>query len=133
MLTMRSGGAIGTAICALLVTMAAALGDVIDGQWCAKDGRRMRIDGEHVTTPGGMKIKGEYDRHHYLFRVPAFEPNAGKDADLVLVSNTVIHLRYHTGSDERSDTPPEVWTRCKEPVSSLPPGRHLVRFGLTAH
>lgn len=96
------------------------LADIIDGHWCSGDGRRLKINGNILITPGGRRIRGEYDRHHFVFTVPASEPNGGKDVDLVLVTPDVAHLRYMAGSDERSETTPEIWTRCKEPLSGWP-------------
>jgi len=94
-----------------------ALADVIDGQWCSRDGRRMLIDGDEVVTPGGTKTTGDYGLHHYIFTVPESEPHAGEDADLVLVNPDVMHLRYHIKKSADSGLPVEVWRRCNKPTS----------------
>ena len=51
-----------------------ALADAIDGDWCHADGRRLTINGPDITTPAGNKLKGNYDRHHFAYVVPAGEP-----------------------------------------------------------
>ncbi|NNE24823.1 MAG: hypothetical protein HKN11_19665 [Rhizobiales bacterium] len=91
--------------------------DIIDGQWCSADGRRIKIDGEYVVTPGGNWIKGEYDAHHYVFKIPAIEKNGGKEADMVLVSAKVAHIRYRIDSVEEKTLAPEVWKRCDDVAS----------------
>lgn len=91
--------------------------DIIDGQWCSLDGRRIKIDREYVVTPGGNWTKGDYDAHHFVFKIPAIEKNGGREADMVLVSDDVAHIRYRTDSIEEKGTAPEVWRRCEDVAS----------------
>lgn len=93
--------------------------DIVDGNWCSGDGRRLSIVGEDVSTPGGTKLKAEYGRHHVLYKQPLFEMYGGRIVDIVLVSPDVIHVRYLKGPTEYDEVPAEEWTRCKEPLSQL--------------
>ena len=36
-----------------------ARADVIDGDWCKADGKRMKIRGPEITTPGGNQTRGD--------------------------------------------------------------------------
>ena len=51
------------ALAALLVNVAAAHADAVDGHWCYKDGRRLHIDGPNIMIPSGKRITGDYHRH----------------------------------------------------------------------
>lgn len=128
MLFVRAIANIGAGLCALLITVSVALSDAIDGQWCIGDGRRIIIAGDNVTTPGGWTIKGDYGRHHYMFRMPSHERNAGKQVDMVLVNENRVHLRYQSASNDGTDTVPEVWMRCSGPLSLRPATRFFVRL-----
>jgi hypothetical protein len=33
-----------------------SLADVIDGDWCRGDGKRMKIRGPEIVTPGGNRV-----------------------------------------------------------------------------
>jgi|SRR6516164_5248383 hypothetical protein len=89
---------------------APALADAIDGDWCHADGRRLSINGPDITTPGGTQLKGDYDRHHFAYVVPASEPDAGSTVTMVLLSEILMHLKPPAGEQQ-------TWRRCGKPVS----------------
>jgi hypothetical protein len=55
-------------------------------------------------------LKGDYDRHHFSYIVPANEPDAGATVAMVLLSELQMTLKPPKG-DEQS------WRRCGKPVS----------------
>lgn len=87
-----------------------ARADAIDGDWCHSDGRRLTINGPDITTPGGAQLKGDYDRHHFSYVVPSSEPGAGATVAMVLLSETLMHLKPPTGEEQ-------TWRRCGKPIS----------------
>lgn len=108
---------LNTVILLLAVTAGAAFADAIDGQWCSSDGRSIIIEGDRVVSPGGAKLIGDYDRHHFIFTIPAGEQNGGKEVDMVLVNPGTVHTRYKAAGVEVDTGNPETWIRCKKPVS----------------
>lgn len=89
----------------------AARADAIDGDWC-NGASTMHIDGETILTPGRSSIKGRYTRYSFAYVVPANEPGAGSEVNMVMIRGLeTVHLTRagQTGS-------PEAWRRCK-PVS----------------
>ena len=95
----------------LLVLLAGtAWADAIDGDWCHGDGRRLTINGPDITTPGGARLKGDYDRHHFSYVVPASEPGAGATVAMVLLSEILMRLKPPTGEEQ-------TWRRCGKPIS----------------
>jgi hypothetical protein len=89
----------------------AARADAIDGNWCGPDDRSLTIAGPQITTPGGTKMRGDYDRHGFSYVVPAREPNAGATVVMALRDEHTVHLRLRTqGAAE--DGPVQVWKRC---------------------
>ncbi len=42
----------------LLTSVHISLADVIDGDWCRADGKRMKIRGPEIVTPGGNQTRG---------------------------------------------------------------------------
>jgi hypothetical protein len=99
---------------AMIAGAASALADVIDGDWCAADGRHMSIRGPAIVTPGGKELAGLYSRHSFSYVVPAPEQSAGSTIYMHLVNPETINL--WVGSVAVG--PPEVWNRCT-PVSGL--------------
>jgi hypothetical protein len=77
--------------------------DVIDGDWCAPDGRSFTIDGPNITTPGGAAITGDYTRHSFVYVVPQGENGSGTRVAMQLLNEETVHL---TG------LLPEIWRRC---------------------
>ena len=94
----------------LVVFGGAALADAIDGDWCHVDGRRLSIAGPDIVTPGGMRTKGDYDRHHFMYVVPAPESGAGGSVAMTLQGEHQMHLKPPTGDGQ-------TWRRCGKPVS----------------
>ena len=99
----------------LLCTSGAAFADAIDGNWCHPDGRRFTIRGPAITTPGGSQIQGDYDRHHFSYRIPSPEPRAGETVFMTLMGEYLVHLRI--GADAASAGPVEAWNRCGPSIS----------------
>jgi hypothetical protein len=87
-----------------------ALADAIDGDWCHSDGKRLTINGPEIVTPAGTKTKGDYDRHHFSYLVPAREPGAGAPVAMVLQGEHQMTLKPPTGDNQ-------IWRRCGKPVS----------------
>ena len=103
-----------TALATLLFLSATpARADAIDGNWCNPDFGRMEIQGTSITTPGGNRTTGAYDRHASRYVVPAGEPRSGADVDMVLVDDDTIHRIVAPGAGAKI----EVWHRCQAPVS----------------
>ena len=65
------------AACLFIAGLTPASADAIDGQWCSPAGKNMKIDGPSITTPGGTKMQGDYDRHSFAYVIPPKEPGAG--------------------------------------------------------
>jgi len=87
-----------------------ALADAIDGDWCYSDGKRLSISGPDIVTPGGLQTKGNYDRHHFSYVVPATEPGAGSTVTMVLLSEIMMRLKPPEGDEQ-------TWRRCGKPIS----------------
>ena len=88
----------------------AALADAIDGNWCHADGRRLTINGPEIVTPAGNTLKGEYDRHHFSYVVPAGEPGSGGAVAMVLLNELNMQLKPPAGEEQQ-------WRRCGKPIS----------------
>ena len=102
-------GATGLAL--LLTAGRAARADSIDGNWCGPDNRSLTIAGPQITTPGGTRMRGEYDRHGFSYVVPNPEPNAGATVVMALRDEYTVHLRLRPqGATEEG--PVQVWKRC---------------------
>lgn len=88
-----------------------ALADAIDGNWCNKIGKHLRIDGPTIKTPGGTVMKGEYDRHGFIYVIPKGEPGAGQKVvmDVQDDENMVMSIG--------ASGPELFWKRCSIPVS----------------
>ena len=94
----------------LAVFIGVARADAIDGDWCHGDGRRLSINGPDIVTPGGARLKGDYDRHHFSYVVPSSEPGAGATVTMVLLSEILMHLKPPSGEEQ-------TWRRCGKPIS----------------
>ena len=81
--------------------------DAIDGQWCLGSSH-FAIDGPNILTPGGNRIQGNYSRHGFLYVVPANEPGAGNEIDMVLLNEETVQL-----TRKWQASGPEIWRRCK--------------------
>lgn len=85
---------------------AAALADEIGGDWCADDGRNVRIEFSRIRTPGGVWIDGDYERHSYVFVIPEGEADAGTRVEMVQWSEEEVRVTY-AGQETES------WHRCQ--------------------
>ena len=94
----------------LVLSAGTALADAIDGDWCHADGRRLSINGPDIVTPAGTALKGDYDRHHFTYVVPANEADAGATVAMVLLSELQMTLKPRKGEEQ-------IWRRCGKPVS----------------
>ena len=97
---------------ALLVQVAPARADAIDGDWCRADGKRMSIRGPQIVTPGGKETRGDYTRHFFSYVIPAGEPGAGATVAITLLSEYLAHAREGGGT-----APVQEWRRCPPRVS----------------
>lgn len=97
---------------AALTVPSMALADAIDGNWCHKDGRRLTIDGPRITTPGGKKMTGEYDRHGFIYIIPKKEPGAGRKVTMRMLNEGTIVLRTGPRSPK---SVAQTWKRCGKP------------------
>ncbi len=96
---------------ACLIASGPARADAIDGDWCHADGRRLTIKGPQLTTPGGARIEGDYDRHGFAYVVPAAEPDAGGTVVMILMGETRMRMKAPSDPDQQ-------WRRCTgEPIS----------------
>ena len=102
----------------LLMTAHVALADAIDGDWCQADGKRMKIRGPEIVTPGGNQTRGDYTRHSFSYVVPAGEAGAGESVSIILLSEYLAHARQ--GSES---APVQVWNRCPPGVAETRPAR----------
>ena len=99
---------------AVLIALAAmtetAHADAIDGNWCFRDGRHFSIQGPRIVTPKGTAMTGDYDRHSFVYVIPAREPNAGQKVEMVLLGDDDLSLTTGPAGGDRS--PAELWHRC---------------------
>ena len=97
------------AVAGLALFAAPARADVIDGDWCAADGRTFSIRGPAITTPGGNETEGNYSRHHFSYVVPDGEDSAGETVAMILLNENTVNV------EEAGKT--EIWLRCKPAIS----------------
>jgi hypothetical protein len=109
--------AAGAALMCLAATPVHA--DVIDGDWCKADGKRMKIQGPEIVTPGGNQTRGDYTRHSFVYVVPAGEAGAGETVSIILLSEYLAHARQGA-----PDAPIQVWNRCPPGVADARPPQH---------
>src|SRR5258708_9177793 len=100
----------------LLASVHISLADVIDGDWCRADGKRMKIRGPEIVTPGGNQTRGDYTRHSFSYVVPAGEAGAGENVSIILLSEYLAHAP--PGSDT---APVHGWNRCPPGVAESRP------------
>ena len=108
--------AAGVVLLGLAATNARA--DAIDGDWCKADGKRMKIRGPEIVTPGGIPTRGDYTRHSFVYVVPAGEAGAGDTVSIILLSEYLAHARQGA-----ADAPIQVWNRCPPGVAETRPAR----------
>jgi hypothetical protein len=107
----RSGyaGFLAVAAAGLTLLTAPAKADVIDGDWCAADGRTFSIRGPAITTPGGIETQGNYSRHHFSYVVPDGEASAGETIAMILLNENTVNVEEGGKA--------EIWVRCKPAIS----------------
>src|ERR1700738_1993314 len=81
----------------LLTSVHISWADAIDGDWCKADGKRMKIRGPEIVTPGGNQTRGDYTRHSFSYVVPAGEPGAGEIVSIILRNELLAHARQGKG------------------------------------
>jgi hypothetical protein len=96
-----------------------ALADVIDGDWCYRDGRYMSIHGPEIVTPAGTRMTGSYSRHSFTYVIPPSEPGAGQTVYMILVNEETVNLRIGADAAGASRAPVQVWHRCAPQTSAL--------------
>ena len=95
---------------AVLLVAPGARADAIDSDWCHAESGRLSINGPQIVTPGGAKMTGEYDRHHFSYVAPANEPGGGSTVTMILLSELQMRLKPPSGEEQ-------LWRRCGKPVS----------------
>jgi len=95
--------------CTTLLVPASVRADAIDGDWCYL-GKRLSISGPDITTPGGARMTGEYDRHNFAYVVPAGEAGAGEPVRMAVQDDENMIL-------QQGSAKPQPWTRCRAPTS----------------
>lgn len=94
-----------------LLSASPALADRIDGDWCDKTGRHVKIDGPTVEIPSGKVIQGEYDRHGFRYVGPQGDPEAGVEVVMQQFSEEEIGVIRRVNGENQ---PMETWKRCQE-------------------
>ena len=105
------------AVSAVLVQINFAHADQIDGKWCSLDGKSLNVNFTDVTTPGGNKVKANYNRHHIDFIIPAGEEDEGSKFGADQMNDNQIRVTI-TEADGES-RPPNIWAaqKCKDVTS----------------
>jgi hypothetical protein len=89
-----------------------------------RTGKRMKIRGPEIVTPGGNQTCGNYTRHSFWYVVPAGEAGAGENISIILLSEYLAHAR------QGSDTAPiQVWNRCPPGVAESRPALAVEKSG----
>ena len=82
--------------------------DAIDGDWCARDGRHISIQGPKITTERGAHVAGLYSRHAFSYEISEPDRDAGKTLDMRLADPFTVRSRLR----ETPDAEIETWKRC---------------------
>lgn len=96
-----------------------ARADSIDGNWCSQEGKKITIAGPAIVTPGGTRMMGDYDRHHFSYIIPPPEPNAGATVLMTLMGEELVHIRTGPDPAQAAAAPAEAWQRCGPSISLL--------------
>jgi hypothetical protein len=94
-----------------LLFPASALADKIDGAWCNEAGARVDIDGPKISLAGKPAFDGQYERHKFLYTVPAGEEHAGDQISMRLLDEE--DMTSFTVKDGKN-TDPVAWKRCAQ-------------------
>jgi hypothetical protein len=95
---------------ALLALTPTARADAIDGNWCSAEGKRLTITGPEIVTPGGTRMQGNYDRHHFDYVVPEKEAGAGERVRMVLQGEYQVSITFGAAAAQ-------IWRRCPPGIS----------------
>ena len=101
---------LGIVALALAASAFPAHADAIDGEWCDRTGRSLKIEGPNIVTPGGTAMTGDYDRHAFAYVVPAGEAGAGQTVEMILLGDDDVDVTTGPAGGARSQ--PERWRRC---------------------
>jgi hypothetical protein len=103
--------------CMFVVAVAAcpraALADVIDGNWCYRDGRHFSIRGPDIVTPAGTSAKGNWSR------VPPAESDGGQTIYMLLQDQNTVALAVGAQPVIADPAQVQIWHRCADQVSQL--------------
>ena len=100
------------AVLATLAVLAAASpahADRIDGDWCSKDGKNLRIEGPSIRTPAGIQTTGNYTRHEFMYEPPEGDPDRGQVIMMAQVHVELMRLNRVTNGVPGET---EEWRRC---------------------
>jgi hypothetical protein len=95
----------------------AAMADVIDGNWCYRDGRHFSIRGPEIVTPAGKSTKGSWSRHSFSYQVPPAEPDGGQTIYMLLQDQNTVALAVGTQPMIANPAQVQIWHRCADQVS----------------
>lgn len=96
-----------------------ALADVIDGNWCYRDGRHFSIRGPNIVTPAGTSTKGSWSRHAFSYQVPPAEADAGQTIYMLLQDQNTVALAVGAQPIVADPTQVQIWYRCADQVSQV--------------
>lgn len=109
----------GAVVAAIAMSSHGALADVIDGNWCYRDGRHFAIRGADIVTPAGTAAKGNWSRHSFSYEVPSAEADAGKTIYMLLQDENTLVLAVGTQPMISDPAKVQIWHRCADQVSQL--------------
>jgi len=97
-----------------------AMADVIDGNWCYRDGRHFSIRGPDIVTPGGTSTKGDWSRHSFTYQIPPAEADGGQKIYMLLQDENTVVLAVGAQPMTADPAQVQIWHRCADQVSQLP-------------
>jgi hypothetical protein len=99
---------------AVMIGVAPAWADAIDGQRCYSNGRRFAIAGSPIVTPAKTRTAGQSDRHGFNYVAPPSDSGAGSTVAMALLSETTVGLKPRAA-------PEAIWNRRGPPISLRAP------------
>jgi len=109
----------GVIVGAMMISAHDALADVIDGNWCYRDGRHFSIRGPDIVTPAGAPAMGSWSRHSFSYQVPPAESDAGQTVYMLLQDENTVVLAVGTQPMISDPAKIQIWHRCADQVSQL--------------
>ena len=100
------------AVLAEFLLIFSAPADAIDGNWCAKSGRLLSIEGSKTQAPGGKRMTGSYDCHEFSYVTPKDESDSGQNAVMVMHDDETMQMTIGKGK-------PNLWKRCAAPICNF--------------